>query len=123
MTAPAPFVLRNSQILSAAMQGPPGIVSPLTADLNANDFNILNVEVLTFAGVVANGNSGSSATINWSMGATQSIVLTANCTLTFLPPPGACSNLMLFIFQNTPGGWGITWPNSPLVQWTNKIAP
>ncbi len=66
------------------------------------------------------GNSGSSKTIDWSLGSIQTITLTANCTFTF-------SNLVsggTYILQMTTdsgGPYTQTWPGT--VNWSNSATP
>ena len=43
---------------------------------------------------VENGNSGTAISIDWRQGNKQELVLTGNCTITFVNPDGAC-NLIL----------------------------
>lgn len=67
-----------------------------------------------------NGDSGASATIDWTVGNKQKITLTAGCTLTFTAPGGAC-HLMLKLIQDATGGRSVTWPAS--VKWIAGSAP
>ncbi|GIW70312.1 MAG: hypothetical protein KatS3mg101_1059 [Patescibacteria group bacterium] len=67
-----------------------------------------------------NGNSGASATINWTNGNKQKLTLTGNATLTFTNPSGAC-NLILKLVQDATGGRSPTFPSS--VKWVGGSAP
>lgn len=97
-------------------------VSPLTANLNANDFDIYNVAVLTADGEFNNGNSGAAATINWNSGNDQTITLTANCTFTFTAPTlGGAGKFLFRITQDGTGNRLATWPAS--VKWVNQTPP
>jgi hypothetical protein len=89
-------------------------------DADAQNFNIKNVRDLVYDQVVANGNSGAAATINWTNGAVQKITLTANCTFTFTAPIGVCK-LALQLTQDGTGSRTATWPAA--VKWSGAAAP
>jgi hypothetical protein len=57
---------------------------------------------------VDNGNSGTSKTIDWSVGNVQKITWTGNCTLTFIAPPGPCHLTLRGIGDGT--GRTLTFP-------------
>jgi len=93
--------------------------------MNSEQFNyrtkttqLANVSGL--CGVTDNGNSGSTATIDWTDGVIEKITLTANCALTFTAPTEACT-LGLQVVQDGTGNRTITWPAN--VKWTNKTEP
>ena len=86
----------------------------LVQDLAVSNFNLLNIKTLTFKSVVADGNSGTAFTINWSSGAKHALTLTGNCTLTFTAPLGV-SSLTIHLTQDGTGSRTVTWPAS--VKW------
>lgn len=57
-----------------------------------------------------NGNSGTSATIDWSNGESQKITLTGNCTFTFSNVT-AGAYLTLWLVQDGTGSRTVTWPS------------
>lgn len=69
---------------------------------------------------IDNGNSGSSKTIDWTLGNKQKITVTDDCTLTFTPPAGPC-NMVLNITIGGVGGYDFTYPGT--VIWPNKVVP
>ena len=106
---------------SAGTTGATGVVSPLTADLNAANFNLKNVKTLTYDQVVANGSSGASPTITWGNGSIQTITLSAaTVTFTFVAPLGP-GRLQIFLTQDGSGGRLAVWPAS--VKWINSTIP
>ena len=62
------------------------------------------------AKIYDNGNSGASATIDWSNGETQKITLTDNCTLSFSNVV-AGGYLTLWLIQDATGSRTVTWPS------------
>jgi hypothetical protein len=68
----------------------------------------------------ANGNSGTSQTVDWSTGNTQSYTLTGNCTFTFANPTAGL-HLTLILTQDGTGSRTATWPAT--VKWSNAVAP
>ena len=66
-----------------------------------------------------NGNSAAAKTIDWGNGNNQSLVLTANCTLTFATPLSA-GFYFLRLVQDGTGSRTITWPT---VKWGGAVAP
>ena len=66
------------------------------------------------------GNSGSSKTVDWSLGHSQDITLTAACTLTFSNPV-AGEVYVLRVAQDGTGSRTITWPAS--VHWAAGTSP
>ena len=106
---------------SAGTTGATGVVSPLTADFNAANFNIDNVKTLSYDQVVADGSSGASPTITWGSGSLQRITLSAaTVTFTFVAPPGA-GRVQIFLVQDGTGGRLAVWPAS--VKWINSTIP
>lgn len=69
---------------------------------------------------IDNGNSGASATIDYTTGNKQKITLTDNATLSFTAPGGAC-NLILKLVQDGTGSRTVTWPAA--VIWPGGSAP
>jgi len=68
--------------------------------------------------VVADGNSGSTKTIDWGAGAIHTLTLTANCTLTFTAPSFVGRFSLTITQDSTPRT--ITWPGS--VRWPGGTA-
>ena len=73
-----------------------------------------------FVSEVDNGESGAAATVDWSQGNKQKIVLTDNCVMSFGKPFGACS-MTLKVEQDNTGSRLVTWP--PSVKWAGGTAP
>lgn len=67
-----------------------------------------------------NGNSGSTATINFNNGNQQKITLTANCTFSFTAPTTGVTSIRLRIIQGAGGPWTITWPT---MTWAGGVKP
>lgn len=79
-------------------------------------------KTITFDFEYDNGDSGSSATINWNNGNKQRVTSTAApATLTFTDPSGSC-NLLLKVIQGSGGSKTITWPTGK-VKWPSATAP
>jgi hypothetical protein len=95
------------------------VTNPLTADLNANNFNITNVKDITFNSEIANTGGGGTVNIDWTTGVKQRITMSANTTLTFTAPPGV-ANLLLRVAQSGGGGFTITWPT---IKWSGGSPP
>lgn len=70
--------------------------------------------------VVANGNSGTTPTNDWSKGNTQSWTLNNNATFTFSNPTTG-QHLTILLLQDATGSRTVTWPAS--VKWSNGNAP
>ncbi len=66
------------------------------------------------------GNSGISKEINWIQSRIQKVILTDDCTFTFVAPylPQSC---LLYLVQDATGGHAVTWPTS--VRWDKNIEP
>ena len=76
--------------------------------------------------LIANGTnatSGAAATIDWSSFSDYSLILTANCTLTFTSPglDGDGQKFTLSVIQDATGSRTITWPAS--VVWAGGTPP
>lgn len=69
----------------------------------------------------ATNNSGSAFTVDLANGSYQTIVLTANTTLTFPSATVAGKGLTLLIKQDATGNRTVTWPSN--VVWPNGTAP
>ncbi len=68
-----------------------------------------------------NGDSGSTATIDWNNSQKHSIVLTAApVTLTFVNPVGV-GNFLIRLIQDSAGSRTITWPSN--MNWPSGSAP
>ncbi len=70
--------------------------------------------------LLANGNSTGSFTIDWRKSTTQSLTLTADCTLTFTAPANG-AYVYLELIQDSTGGRTVTFPGT--VTPTNAINP
>lgn len=92
-----------------------GVAAADVADVSEK---VVFEKAVTFDGVVVNGNSGSAKTIDWPAGNMQTLVLTADCTLTFTSPVGPCS-LTLWVKKSS--SYQITWP--ALCVWPEGVAP
>jgi hypothetical protein len=92
----------------------------LLKDLDAKNFNLLNVKTATYKAEFDNGNSGAAATISFLVAQKQKITLTANCTFTFTAPNGP-GNFVLRLIQDGTGGRTVTWPAA--VKWVGSAAP
>lgn len=62
-------------------------------------------------GITANGNSGSSITIDLSTANFQTVTMTANCTFTFSNPQTG-GLYVLQLLEDGTGNWVATWPAS-----------
>ena len=90
-------------------------------DLNTQNFNIVNLKTLDFDQEFSFGNSGSRATIDWTIAARQTITLnSATVTFTFTQPIGV-SSLLLRLVQDGTGGRLAVWPTN--IQWVGGTPP
>jgi hypothetical protein len=80
--------------------------------------NVTGIKQATFNGVVDNGNSGTSKTIDWTTGSMQKVTMTGNCTFTFTAPTGV-SRLTLIIST----GAGSFTGTFPTTKWVAATAP
>lgn len=80
----------------------------------------MSFEQVSFESLVDNGNSGATATIDWTAGNKQKITLTDNCGFSFTDPAGPC-NMVLELIQDGTGSRTVTWPAS--VKWAGGTAP
>lgn len=69
-----------------------------------------------FASEYGNGDSGASATIDWSNGNKQRITLTANTTLTISAPPGV-GEYKLRLIQDGTGGRTVAFSGVSSSRW------
>lgn len=70
---------------------------------------------------VADGNSGTAQTIDWTTGNIHTSTLTGNCTYTFTAPSPALGVLILVVSQDGTGSRTVTWPGT--VKWSGGTAP
>jgi hypothetical protein len=77
-------------------------------------------ETVVFDTEYDNGNSGAAATIDWTNGNKQKLVLSANSVLSFAHPFGICT-VTLKVQQDGVGSRTVTWP--PSVKWASGTAP
>jgi hypothetical protein len=70
---------------------------------------------------VADGNSSTAQTIDWSTGNIHTSTLTGNCTYTFTAPSPALGALTLLVAQDATGSRTVTWPGT--VKWSGGTAP
>ncbi len=79
-----------------------------------------------FLAEVANGNSGTSKTINWNLGNKQTITTTGSCTLSFINPMGACNLILRIVHNNTANAYTYSWPSNAQrgeVKWPGGVTP
>lgn len=72
--------------------------------------------VVSFDSEFSNGNSGSAKTIDFANGNKQSVLITANTTLTFVEPPGV-GNYQCMLVMNATGGWTIAFSGISSSRW------
>lgn len=72
---------------------------------------------------LTSNNSGTSFTLDLTVGNVFKITLTGNCTFTFSNPPasGTAGSFTLILFQDATGSRLATWPAS--VDWAGGTAP
>jgi len=75
---------------------------------------------VTFDEEVDNGESGAAATIDWTAGNKQSVVLTDDCTFSFTDPAGP-TNLILRLIQDGTGSRNPSWPSN--ARWPAATEP
>lgn len=66
------------------------------------------------------GNSGTAATVDWSLSQTERYLLTGNCTFTFANPTDG-ARYALILEQDATGSRLVTWPTS--IKWPDGSAP
>jgi len=66
---------------------------------------------ITNTGVVDDGNSGATKTLDWTTGNSHKLTLTAACTLTMTATAGS-ARCILRLIQDGTGGWAVTWPSN-----------
>ena len=74
----------------------------------------------TYDEEVDNGESGATATIDWTAGNIQGVTLTDDCTFTFTAPAGP-ANLVLRLVQDGTGSHNPVWPAT--VKWPAGTEP
>lgn len=92
-----------------------GFGMTVTGDSSADSVTFANASA-----EVDNGNSGTSDTIDWTLGPYQKSTLTDNCTYTFTAPPSG-SRLVLKLVQDGTGSRVATWPAT--VKWPGGVTP
>lgn len=90
-----------------------------TAAVAFNNQDETGIKTSTLNGVIDDGNSGTSKTIDWTQGAAHKLTLTGNVTLTFTAPSGPCW-LQLRLTQDGTGSRTVTWPS---MKWAGGGAP
>ena len=107
----AKTTLDGSETLQASSSGLKKFTVQKISDLITGAANIWanaqQFKVVTFASHYGNGNSGTAATINFSNGNKQGIVLTGNATLTLVFP--GVGNYQLLLNQDATGSRTVTW--------------
>ena len=106
--------------LSACENFEEAVVATLSPTLLRVQGRLRLDEVVYYDSAYANGDSGSSITIDWNNGNRQDVRLTDDCTFTFTNPPGS-ANLMLRVRQDGVGSRLATWPAQVL--WPGGTAP
>lgn len=76
-------------------------------------------KTISFNGIIDNGNSGTSKTIDFGTGNYQKITMTGNCTFTFTAPPGPCT---LYLTVTQDGTGGRLWTLPATVKWDSRLA-
>jgi hypothetical protein len=82
----------------------------MAAALPMGNNDIGGIRVAYSNGVIDDGNSGTSKTIDWTLGTSHKITMTGNCTFSFTAPPGPCW-LQLRMTQDGTGGHTAVWPS------------
>ena len=120
----------HAVVTMGGWQGPTGPTgptgpqfNPLTADLDADGYDIYDAATITFEAEYSNGDSGASPTVNWNNGQKQSIVCSAaTVTFTFTAPTNGVGNFLLRLIQDNPAATTtINWPGSVL--WAGGTEP
>ena len=115
------YIQQGPAVTTSAVTAAGALLNPMTADLDADSFDIFDAETISFEAEYDNGNSGAAATIDWNNGQKQKITLTDNsASITFADPRGVC-NLMLRVVQDGVGSRGVTWVTG--VRWPAGTAP
>lgn len=83
----------------------------LGGSLDSQNFDVQNMRTASFNGITDNGNSGASATIDFTAGHNHKITLTDNCTLTFTAPDQDTTR-KLIVEQDGTGGHTLTFPGN-----------
>lgn len=77
---------------------------------------------VVFSTIYDNGNSGTTKTIDWTLGNNQKVTMTGNCTFTFNPAPGSVTRILLQLIQDGTGSRTVTaWPAT--VKWPSGSPP
>lgn len=91
----------------------------LSGDIDCNNNTIKEAENICFNGVVDDGTSGTSKTIDFTVGQYHKISMTGNCAFTFTAPIGPC----VVQLEPTQDGTGSrTYTTSPTLKWPASYA-
>ena len=106
----------NNKVVSVVLptDRAPGQIPNTTGDNHVIWTSVPVVTGITYPRVSV-GNSNASATVDWGASPRQDIILTASCTITFIPPTPGMS-VQLKITQDSAGGHQITWPSN--IKWS-----
>lgn len=88
-------------------------------DFDFQNHDAKNVKTGFLNGEIADGNSGAAFTVNWTLGLSHKLTLTANCTLSFTAPAGP-TWLQIKLIQDGTGSRTVTWPS---MKWAGGAAP
>ncbi len=91
-----------------------------TAEIAINDQSLTGAKNIAVNGEIDDGNSGASKTIDWNLGGTHKLTLTANCTLTFTDPSVSPCWLQLTLLQDAIGSRTVTFP---VMKWRSGAPP
>lgn len=91
----------------------------MSSTLAMTNSNVTTIKQAVYNGIIDDGNSGTSKTIDWTTGSLHKIAMTGNCAFTFTAPTGV-ARVQLMCTQDATGGRTATWPTSaPKVFWSN----
>ena len=93
-----------------------------TLDMSGEDVD--NIRSATFIAELANGNTGTSMTIDWGAAQKQSVVLNGDCAFTFTNPDGPCNLMLKVTHAANTTTYTPTWAGgSTNVDWPAAEAP
>ena len=94
------------------------VVNPLDETFDISNEKLNDVKVVSFNGVVDNGNSGTEKTIDLSAGQKHKLTLTGDATVTL--SSADVGNYLLMVYQDSTGGRTCTLSS---VKWPGGSAP
>ncbi len=106
--------------LGAAPTASPTLTGTIHLEDSQMDNHALSeAKTLSFNGIIDDGNTGTTKTIDFGTGQYHKATMTGNCTFTFTAPPGACV-VHLELYQDGTGSRVMTLPGS--VKWDASYA-